>query len=185
MAPASKQWIFQCNSVESCNSNKILTAKERKEHIDKNLWRFFFAICAFFVVNSSSVAAYRAGPLAAVCGKSIQVPVHELLTRHTALSKSCPVKPCQTQSNHFFTLTNLDHAKPPRPVRSGIKSGSPQTCAVQGAREFVEIRGRKPPLHSSTPSLHHSTAPVGVRGSPLLFNKIKVDFNKIKYKMKP
>src|ERR1017187_3826601 len=48
---------LQCNSVESCNSNKILTAKERKEHIDKSLWLLFFAICAFFVVNSSLVAA--------------------------------------------------------------------------------------------------------------------------------
>jgi hypothetical protein len=34
--------------------------KERKERRDKDLWCFFFAICVFFVVNSSSVAAGRA-----------------------------------------------------------------------------------------------------------------------------
>jgi len=33
--------------------------KERKEHRDKNLWHFFFAIFAFFAVNSSLVAACR------------------------------------------------------------------------------------------------------------------------------
>jgi hypothetical protein len=37
--------------------------KERKEHRDKNLWRFFFAIFVFFAVNSFLVAACRAAPL--------------------------------------------------------------------------------------------------------------------------
>jgi hypothetical protein len=36
--------------------------KERKERRDRNLWRFFFAIFVFFAVNSSLVAACRAGP---------------------------------------------------------------------------------------------------------------------------
>jgi hypothetical protein len=36
--------------------------KKRKEHRDKNLWRFFFAIFVFFAVNSFLVAACRAGP---------------------------------------------------------------------------------------------------------------------------
>jgi hypothetical protein len=35
--------------------------KERKEHRDKNLWRFFFAIFVFFAVNSFLVAACRSG----------------------------------------------------------------------------------------------------------------------------
>ena len=34
--------------------------KERKEHRDKNLWRFFFAIFVFFAVNSFLLAACRA-----------------------------------------------------------------------------------------------------------------------------
>jgi hypothetical protein len=32
--------------------------KERKEHKDKNLWHFFFAIFVFFAVNSFLVAAW-------------------------------------------------------------------------------------------------------------------------------
>jgi hypothetical protein len=45
----------------SCDFNKILTAKQRKEHRDKNLLCFLFAIFAFFVVNSALVVACRAG----------------------------------------------------------------------------------------------------------------------------
>jgi len=41
--------------------------KERKEHRDKTLW-FFFAIFAFFVVNSSLVAACRAASFASFRG---------------------------------------------------------------------------------------------------------------------
>jgi hypothetical protein len=78
------------------------------------------------VVNSSLVAACRVGTFAPFRGKSSQMPVREPFTRPTALSKSCPVKPCQTQSNHFLTLTNLDHEQPPSHVLSGIKSGSPK-----------------------------------------------------------
>jgi hypothetical protein len=54
--------------------------KERKEHRDKNLWRFFFAIVVFFAVNSFSVAACRTGVLAHSCGNSIQMPVHQQVT---------------------------------------------------------------------------------------------------------
>jgi hypothetical protein len=35
--------------------------KERKERRDKDLCCFFFAICVFFVVNSSSVVVGHAG----------------------------------------------------------------------------------------------------------------------------
>jgi len=49
------------NSSKSCNSNKILAAKEHKERRDKNLWCFSFVIFAFFVVNSVLVAARRPG----------------------------------------------------------------------------------------------------------------------------
>ena len=38
--------------------------KERKERRDKDLWCFFFATFAFFVVNPALVAAGRAGLLA-------------------------------------------------------------------------------------------------------------------------
>jgi hypothetical protein len=51
--------------------------KERKEHRDKNLWRFFFAIFVFFAVNSFLDAACRAGILAPLCGNSIQMPFHQ------------------------------------------------------------------------------------------------------------
>ena len=40
----------------------FLTAKQRKEHRVKNLWCFFFAIFAFFVVNSAWVAVSRIAP---------------------------------------------------------------------------------------------------------------------------
>jgi len=39
---------LQCYSQESCNSNNIFAAKERKDRKDKDLCRFFFAIYAFF-----------------------------------------------------------------------------------------------------------------------------------------
>ena len=45
------------------------------------------------------VAAGRAGPSEPFCGKSMEVPVQELLTRQAAFF---PVKPSQTQSNHLF-----------------------------------------------------------------------------------
>jgi hypothetical protein len=54
--------------------------KERKEHRDKNLWRFFFAIFVFFAVNSFLVAPCRAGIFAHLCGNSIQIPFHEPFT---------------------------------------------------------------------------------------------------------
>jgi hypothetical protein len=48
------------NSAKSCFFNKIFAAKERKEHIDKNLCCLFFAIFAIFCGNSSLVAASAA-----------------------------------------------------------------------------------------------------------------------------
>jgi len=97
-------------------------------------------------------------------GDSMELPFHEQLTLPAALSKSCPVKPGQTRSNHFVALTNLDHEHPPHHVQSRIETGSPDTCMVQGARIFPETRGFLPfcILHSAfcisftTPSLHHS-----------------------------
>jgi hypothetical protein len=56
--------------------------KERKEHRDKNLWRFFFAIFVFFVVNSFLVAACRAGVFPHFRGNSIQTPFPEPLMNH-------------------------------------------------------------------------------------------------------
>jgi hypothetical protein len=111
-------------------------------------------------------------PFAASCGKSSQVPVHEPFAHPAALSQSCPVKLGQTWLNHFLTWTNLDREQPSSHVRFGIKSGSPETCGVQGARKLLsakasattdaEIRGFLPfcILHfefcisSSTPPLH-------------------------------
>jgi len=58
------------NSVESSNSNKVFTAKNTK-NADKDLCCFFFAICVFFVVNSSSVAAGRVALLAPLRGYAI------------------------------------------------------------------------------------------------------------------
>ena len=54
--------------------------KERKEHKDKNLWPFFFAIFVFFAVNSFLVAARRAANFAHFRGHSIQIPVHQQFT---------------------------------------------------------------------------------------------------------
>ena len=48
------------NSAKSCFVNKIFAAKERKEHIDKNLCCLFFAIFAIFCGKSSLVAASAA-----------------------------------------------------------------------------------------------------------------------------
>ena len=105
-------------------------------------------------------------------GNSMQITRHEPFTRPAAPSQSRPVKLCQTQSNHFFNLEHLDLEHPPSHLLSGIKSGSPETCGVQGARKLLsakasattdaEIRGFLPfcILHfefcisSSTPPLH-------------------------------
>jgi len=54
------------NSAKSCFVNKIFAAKERKEHIDKNLCCLFFAI---FCGNSSLVAASAALDLFAFLGR--------------------------------------------------------------------------------------------------------------------
>ena len=62
-----------------------------------SLWAFPCSIAAL-------VAARRTGHFAPSCGKSMEMPLHEPFTHHTALSQSCAVKPCQTQSNHFFNL---------------------------------------------------------------------------------
>jgi hypothetical protein len=67
-----------------------LNHKERKEHRDKNLWRFFFAIFAFFAVNSSLVAACRAGPFAPFRGHSVtSVPSISRSNRFCLLHFSC------------------------------------------------------------------------------------------------
>ena len=69
MAKSVRDFLMEgsldCNSVESCNSNKIFATKERKEHIDKSLCCCFFAIFALFCGNRSLVAAGRAGKMAA------------------------------------------------------------------------------------------------------------------------
>ena len=59
---------------------------------------------AFICGSIPSVTAGRAMPFAPFPDKLIQVPFHEPFTRPAALSQSCAVKPCQTQSNHFFNL---------------------------------------------------------------------------------
>jgi len=58
---------LQCYSQESCNSNKIFAAKERKDRKDKDLCPFFFAIYAFFCgqfVFGCGSAALRLGDFA-------------------------------------------------------------------------------------------------------------------------
>jgi hypothetical protein len=69
--------------------------KERKEHRDKNLWRFFFAIFVFFAVNSFLVAACRTGPFAHFRGNSIQAAIHEPFTHQTEIF---PIQPIQGKS---------------------------------------------------------------------------------------
>jgi hypothetical protein len=54
---------LQCYSQESCNSNKIFAAKERKDRKDKDLCRFFFAIYAFFCGQF----VFGCGPAALQC----------------------------------------------------------------------------------------------------------------------
>jgi hypothetical protein len=49
-----------CTPASSRNSNKIFAAKERKEHRDRNLWSFFFAIFEFSCGQFNLVAAGRA-----------------------------------------------------------------------------------------------------------------------------
>jgi hypothetical protein len=109
--------FMRCNSVKSCNSNKILAVKERKEHKEKNLCCFFFAIfvffCGQFFFGCGSVALgllrlFAANPRSPngveSCkfydfrafqpfrGKSIEAPLHEPFTRQTEFSWSSPVK---------------------------------------------------------------------------------------------
>jgi hypothetical protein len=83
-----------CNSVKSCNSNKILAAKERKEHKEKNLCCFFFAIFVFFcgqfffgcgsvalgsfAANSTLVAAMSRYALAPLRLSSVCLPRQDL-----------------------------------------------------------------------------------------------------------
>jgi polynucleotide 5'-kinase involved in rRNA processing len=81
--------------------------KERKEHRDKGLWCFFFAI---FVVNSSLVAACRAGTFAPFRGKSIEVPLHEQLALK---SEFFSIKVNQTKSKHFFQPLAHHSTTPP------------------------------------------------------------------------
>jgi len=45
------------NSAKSCFFNKLFAAKERKEHIDRNLCSSFFVIFVIFRGNSSLAAA--------------------------------------------------------------------------------------------------------------------------------
>jgi len=73
----------------SSNSNKVLAATERKAHRDKRLCRFFFAIFALF------------------CGQFIFACRFAALDSFPAIPRrnSKPVKPGQSQSNHFLTLT--------------------------------------------------------------------------------
>jgi hypothetical protein len=66
-----------------------------KEHRDKNLWRFFFAIFVFFAVNSFSVAACRVGTSARFGGNSIQMPSHEPFTSKSGPFPIRPIKPNQ------------------------------------------------------------------------------------------
>jgi len=117
--------------------------KERKEHRDNNLCCFLFAIFVFFVVNSSLVAACRAGPFAPFLSrqrgatadaknkcKLLSMNTLRLKPRFPNPARSNPVKPSQTQSNHSVTLTNLDHEHPPCHVQSAIESSSPDACGL-------------------------------------------------------
>jgi hypothetical protein len=105
MFPALQHWSF--------------AKKERKAHVDNSLRRFFLAILAFFCGNSFSFVAGCPAPFlsanssakalttadAPFRGQSIQVTVPEQFMHKTERSNSCPVKLCQTQSNHFSALT--------------------------------------------------------------------------------
>ncbi|MGA2543499.1 MAG: hypothetical protein ABSG78_18270 [Verrucomicrobiota bacterium] len=70
---------------QKLNRKELSTPKAfgAREHRDKTLW-FFFAIFAFFVVNSALVAACRGANYAPFCGNSIQMPFHEPFTHQTA-----------------------------------------------------------------------------------------------------
>jgi hypothetical protein len=57
--PSRSSPSFGVQSCKIMQFQQDFNRKERKEHRDKNLWHFFFAIFAFFAVNSSLVAACR------------------------------------------------------------------------------------------------------------------------------
>jgi hypothetical protein len=71
-----------CTPKESCNSKKILAAKERKEPNDNNLRCFFYAIFVLFVVNSSSAASPPFSVFEAFWCNSIEMPFLEPLMNH-------------------------------------------------------------------------------------------------------
>jgi hypothetical protein len=66
----------------------------------------FFAIFAFFCGNAALVAVARAGDFAAF-SRQINGSAYPgtIYTPNPGFSGENPVKPSQTQSNHFFTLT--------------------------------------------------------------------------------
>jgi hypothetical protein len=72
-----------------------------------------FAFFAWFAVNDLDFEPF--------CGKSMEVPFHEAFTRQTGVFPvkvwPNPVKPSQTQSNHFFYF---DCEKPSGRKRSGV-----------------------------------------------------------------
>jgi hypothetical protein len=111
---------------------KDFNHKERKEHRDKNLWRFFFAIYAFFAVNSFLVAACHAGIFAHLRGNSIQVPPHEPFTRQT---EPFPIKVNQGIFfyGHIQPKPATHHSVPVFHFQAG-SADQPKTASKRSAR---------------------------------------------------
>ena len=130
---------------ESSNSRKILAAKERKEHRDNYLWRFFYAILAFFAVNSSLVASRSSHAFEAFWGNSTEVPFHEQLMNR--LSKSArfanqgklryfyvPLTASNDQSRQYAHSSNPQSAITTVPQASRRACRFPRGCGSRSRR---------------------------------------------------
>jgi hypothetical protein len=84
----------------------------------------FALVRVFRVVRGESASFFE--PFEPFCGKSMEVTQHEQFTWKTELffgeTGSNPVKPSQTQSNHFFYF---DQTMNKRPLRPPVSSGQP------------------------------------------------------------